>query len=263
MAEKSDEQKGFSIRQMEVDDLAEVYDLGAQTFTADQWPMLYRSWDEYEVTSLFNTDGEYCLVAENDEQQAPESERIIGFVLGTVLSKTGSAWSYGYVTWLCAHTNWLREGVATRLVDKLVERMIENDGIRIVMADTDPENGRAVRFFERMGFTNRKAHLYLSSNLEQNDRYKDSLEEYRQNESGEESGKPKARPKAKPKPKASSSATKRSAKHPARSKPAVAPKNGTATKATPAAKRPSVKPTARKPLEKAGQATGKLARPNR
>ena len=183
----------FSIRQMEVDDLAEVYDLGSETFTADQWPMLYRSWDEYEVTSLFNTDGEYCLVAENDNEKAPESERIVGFVLGTVLSKTGSAWSYGYVNWLCAHPRWTREGVASRLVDKLVNLMIENDGIRIVMADTDPENERAVRFFEKMGFTTRKEHLYLSSNLEGNDRYREAIEDYRESEQGEETSKPKPR----------------------------------------------------------------------
>src|SRR5258706_5491448 len=178
--------KSFSIRQMEVDDLAEVYDLGAETFTADQWPMLYRSWDEYEVTSLFNTDGEYCLVAENDAERPAKGHRIVGFVLGTVLSKTGTAWSYGYVNWLCAHPQWTREGVATRLVDKLVNLMIETDGIRIMMADTDPENTRAVRFFEKMGFTTRKEHLYLSSNLEGNERYSDALEEYRQSEQGEE-----------------------------------------------------------------------------
>src|SRR5258705_11788633 len=94
--------KSFSIRQMEVDDLAEVYDLGSETFTADQWPMLYRSWDEYEVTSLFNTDGEYCLVAENDAERPPKRGRILGFVLGTALSQTGSGWSYSYVDSLCA-----------------------------------------------------------------------------------------------------------------------------------------------------------------
>jgi hypothetical protein len=61
----------FTIREMEVEDIPGVFQLGAETFTADQWPMLYRSWDEYEVTSLFNTDGEYCLVAEADEEEGP------------------------------------------------------------------------------------------------------------------------------------------------------------------------------------------------
>ena len=157
---------------MEIDDLAEVYKLGEMSFKPDLWPMLYRSWDEYEVTTLFNTDGDYCLVAENDDETG---DRIVGFVLGTVISKPGSAWSYGYIIWLCAHPGWQREGVASDLVDSLVEIMVEEDGIRIMMADTDPENQRAVRFFQKKGFTDEKPHLYLSTNLEHNDHYKELI----------------------------------------------------------------------------------------
>lgn len=167
----------FTVRQMEIDDLAEVYNLGESSFKADLWPMLYRSWDEYEVTTLFNTDGDYCLVAENDEED--EDPRIVGFVLGTVVSKPGSAWSYGYIIWLSSHPDWGREGVASKLVDKLVEIMVEEEGIRIIMADTDPDNERAVRFFQKKGFTNEKAHLYLSSNLEHNEHYADLLKKSR------------------------------------------------------------------------------------
>lgn len=179
--ESTVEKRSFTVRQMEIGDLAEVYELGEMNFKADLWPMLYRSWDEYEVTTLFNTDGDFCLVAENDdEDNAEESdERIVGFVLGTVVSKPGSAWSYGYIIWLCSHTNWGREGVASKLVDKLVEVMVEEDGIRIIMADTDPENARAVKFFEKKGFSNQKAHLYLSSNLEHNDHYAHLLKKSR------------------------------------------------------------------------------------
>jgi ribosomal protein S18 acetylase RimI-like enzyme len=167
------ERKSVEIRRMEVADIPAVYRLGADTFTAEKWPMLYRNWDEYEVTGLFNTDGDYCLVAESAEE---ELDRIRGFVLGTVISKPGSAWTYGYILWLCVRAGWQREGVASRLVDKLVETMIEEEGIRIIMSDTDPENERAVRFFERMGFDDRKAHVYLSSNVEQNPRYMETLE---------------------------------------------------------------------------------------
>lgn len=195
----ADEEKSFSVRQMELEDIAEVYALGKETFTAEKWPMLYRSWDEYEVTTLFNSDGEYCLVAENDAEDPPDEERIVGFVLGSVLAKPGSAWTYGYVNWLCAHPSWTREGVASRLVDKLVRLMIENDGIRIVMADTDPENDRAVRFFHKMGFVDQQAHLYLSSNIEQNERYRDALEAYREDESAESTA---SKPRSKAKPRA-------------------------------------------------------------
>lgn len=180
-----EKKRSFTIREMEIGDLGEVYSLGQENFKAELWPMLYRSWDEYEVTTLFNTDGEYCLVAESDEDDPPKGERIVGFVLGTVVSKTGSAWSYGYVIWLCSHENWGREGVASKLMDKLVEIMIENEGIRIIMADTDPANERAVRFFNKKGLTDQKPHLYMSSNLEQNAYYRDILVQYRQENSQE------------------------------------------------------------------------------
>jgi ribosomal protein S18 acetylase RimI-like enzyme len=176
-AKDHEPKRSFTVRQMEIDDLAEVYNLGEMSFKPDLWPMLYRSWDEYEVTTLFNTDGDYCLVAENDEETG---ERIVGFILGTVISKTGSAWSYGYIIWVCAHPGWMREGVASRLVDKLVEIMVRQDGIRIMMADTDPDNARAVRFFERKGFDDQKAHLYMSTNLEQNENYRDLIQESRE-----------------------------------------------------------------------------------
>src|SRR5512147_771182 len=158
--------RSCSIREMTIRDLAEVYELGLSQFRAESWPMLYRSWDEYEVTTRFNVDGEYCLVAENNDEDS--ARRIVGFVLGTVVSKPGSAWNYGYIVWMCVHPRWRRRNVAARLVDRLVETMVESEGIRIVMADTDPENERAMKFFAAHGFTEQHPHVYLSTNLEAN-----------------------------------------------------------------------------------------------
>jgi ribosomal protein S18 acetylase RimI-like enzyme len=169
----SKEKKSFTLRKMEIGDLAEVYELGEASFKPDLWPMLYRSWDPYEVTTLFNTDGDYCLVAENDAEDPPEDERIVGFILGTVVAKEGTAWNYGYIIWLCSHERWGGAHVASELMDELVRIMVEQDGIRIVMADTDPDNIPAVRFFEKKGLSNQKAHLYMSSNLELNPTYRD------------------------------------------------------------------------------------------
>lgn len=172
--------QAFTVRSMEIDDIAEVYQLGEDNFKANLWPMLYRSWDEYEVTTLFNTDGDYCLVAENDDfVLGGDSPRIVGFILGTVISKARSAWSYGYVVWACTYTPWARAGVAGKLLDKLVEAMVENEGIRIIMADTDPDNVPAVKFFSKKGFLDQKPHVYLSTNLEANPRYAHLLEKSR------------------------------------------------------------------------------------
>ena len=149
------------VRDMEIDDLAPVFHLGETLFTSDLYPYIYRTWDQWEVIGLYNTDSEYCLVAESDD-------RLAGFVLGTIINKT--SWTYGYITWLGVSTDFQRRGVADKLVDKLVERMID-DGARYMMVDTDPENLPAVKFFARKGFGNIRKHIFLSLNLSKHEYY--------------------------------------------------------------------------------------------
>uniref|UniRef100_B8HSD5 GCN5-related N-acetyltransferase n=1 Tax=Cyanothece sp. (strain PCC 7425 / ATCC 29141) TaxID=395961 RepID=B8HSD5_CYAP4 len=149
------------IREMGVDDIAPIYHLGETLFTSDLYPYLYRIWDEWEVIGLYNTDPEYCLVAEVNEQLA-------GFVLGTVISK--APWVYGYIIWLGVNSAFQRRGVADKLVDKLVERMIE-EGVRFMLVDTDPANIPAVKFFNRKGFGNARKHVFLSMNLTKHEYY--------------------------------------------------------------------------------------------
>ena len=52
------------VRDLTIDDFADVFHLGEQLFTADYSPSMYRTWDEYEITTLYNSDTELCLVAE-------------------------------------------------------------------------------------------------------------------------------------------------------------------------------------------------------
>lgn len=151
----------IAIRNMEIDDLAAVYHLGEMLFTSDLYPYLYRIWDQWEVIGLYNTDPEYCLVAESQGQLA-------GFILGTIISK--ASWTYGYIIWLGVATAFQRRGVADKLVDRLVERLIE-DGARFMLVDTDPENVAAVKFFSRKGFGNTRKHVFLSMNLSRHEYY--------------------------------------------------------------------------------------------
>lgn len=85
------------IRTMRLQDLAKVYDLGEELFTAEKWPALYRTWDEFAPVEFFASDGEFCLVAvlESEEEAAAEEddEQVVGFCLGTLLEKRHSAWS--------------------------------------------------------------------------------------------------------------------------------------------------------------------------
>ncbi len=143
--------------EMGVDDIAPVFHLGEQIFTSDTVPTLYRTWDEFEVTTLFNEDPEFCLVAKADDT-------IVGFILGTTVTKTRSAWKYGYVVWLGVLPGWQRAGLGSRLFDKLAEKMIE-DGVRIFMVDTDADNEPALNFFKKKGFGNPMDQVYLTLNV--------------------------------------------------------------------------------------------------
>lgn len=147
-----------SVRQMEIDDIAAVFHLGERLFTARDAPNLYRTWDEYEVISLFQSDSEFCLVAEDEEQ-------IVGFALGTTVTKSHSAWKYGYLVWLGIDPAHHGHGIASKLFHRFRDLMLA-DGARILLVDTEAENLAALHFFRKMGFGNPQEHIYLSLNLD-------------------------------------------------------------------------------------------------
>ncbi|MCG6937969.1 MAG: GNAT family N-acetyltransferase [Gammaproteobacteria bacterium] len=156
--------KSLEVRTMELEDLPAVYALGESVFTADKWPSLYRTWDEYEPVGLFYSDGEYCFVAERDNKLA-------GFVLGSLIDKRKSAWSYGYLTWLAIDPELKRSGIATQLIAAITEAFIKA-GARMMIADTDADNKAAIKLFHKHNFLHEHRHVYLSKNLVKHPRYK-------------------------------------------------------------------------------------------
>lgn len=146
-----------TIRNMEIDDVAAVFHLGEKLFRAERVPNLYRTWDEFEVTSLYQDDPEFCLVAEVDE-------RIIGFTLGTTISKSHSAWKYGHLVWLAVESAFQRHNIGTRLFNRFRDLMLES-GVRMLIVDTETDDVPALRFFLKMGFSNPQEHMYLTLNL--------------------------------------------------------------------------------------------------
>jgi ribosomal protein S18 acetylase RimI-like enzyme len=146
------------IRQMEIDDISAVYHLGETLFTSDDYPFLYRTWDPYEVTEYFTSDPDYCLVAERED-------KIVGFILGTTIEKEGTAWKkYGYLTWIGIDETFQRTGLGLRLYRKLEEKF-QQDGVRMVMADTEASNKEAIAFFKVLGFSSARQHLWLAKTL--------------------------------------------------------------------------------------------------
>jgi ribosomal protein S18 acetylase RimI-like enzyme len=154
---------GYAIREMALKDLPEVFALGLRLFTAERWPTLYRSWDQYEIVELFGSDGEFCLVAETEH-------RIVGFALGTLMEKYGSPWRYGWLLWLGISQRYRGRGIAARLLNRLADLFIEH-GARIMLVDTDAANEQALKFFRKQGFGNDLMHVYLSKNFEEHPSY--------------------------------------------------------------------------------------------
>jgi len=148
----------INIRQMEIDDISQVYHLGEKLFTSDELPILYRTWDPYEVTDYFTSDPDYCLVAEAED-------KIVGFVLATTVEKEGTAWKkYGYLSWIGVAQDFQRKNLGLRLYRKLEERF-RKQGVRMIIADTEAENKEAIAFFKTIEFSLARRHVWLAKTL--------------------------------------------------------------------------------------------------
>ncbi len=157
----------LEIRSMTIDDLAAVFHLGEDLFTSEFSPSMYRTWDEYEITTLYNSDNELCVVAEL-------AGKIVGFALGTTVEKTHSAWKYGYLVWIGVRPGIQKCGAGEKLFEKIKQRMLAQ-GVRMIVIDTDADNKGGIRFFKKQGFGHTQKHVYMTLNLsrEQQKRRKD------------------------------------------------------------------------------------------
>jgi ribosomal protein S18 acetylase RimI-like enzyme len=165
MAEKPAlDEDALRVREMTIDDFPAVFHIGEEVFTAEYSKSLYRTWDEYEVTTLFNSDSELCLVAESGDQ-------ILGFALGTTVKKQNSPWKYGYLVWLGVRLSIQQGGVGHALF-KEIKRRMRDQGARMMIIDTSADNQPAIRFFQKQGFDNIQNHVYMTLNLTRKSRKK-------------------------------------------------------------------------------------------
>ncbi len=148
----------ITIRSAVLDDLPTIFHLGEDLFTSQDYSNLYRTWDEYEVTSMFNVNGEFMIVAEADEQVA-------GFILGSLIEKPRSAWNYGHLVWMGVDRDYAGRGIGQMLFGEFRKRM-EDAGARMLLVDTQADNDPAIRFFTKLGFSNPIDHVYMTLNME-------------------------------------------------------------------------------------------------
>jgi ribosomal protein S18 acetylase RimI-like enzyme len=109
------------------------------------------------VVNLFQSDSEFCLVAEFEEE-------IVGFILGSTIEKTHSAWKYGHLIWLGTEPEFQRQGIAVKLFRDFQDLMLES-GVRMLLTDTEAENLPALHFLRKLGFGHPQQHIYMTLNL--------------------------------------------------------------------------------------------------
>jgi len=151
----------LEIRQMTLEDLPEVWRLSEKIFTPYSLQFTYRTWNINELLSLFQEDPELCLVAEETKPK-----KIVGFVIGTILRRPFSPWTYGYFVWAGVKRMRQRHGVGKRLYREL-EKRFRDKGARIAIVDVESNNQAGIRFIEKLGFKESQTYIWYSKNLEQ------------------------------------------------------------------------------------------------
>jgi hypothetical protein len=89
----------YSLRPMMMEDIASVYHLGNEIFTASEFPNMYRTWDDFSVIENYASSGEFCFVAQAHGE-------ILGFLLGETVSKRVGM--RGYIQWVAVLPQYRR-----------------------------------------------------------------------------------------------------------------------------------------------------------
>ncbi|WP_280270044.1 GNAT family N-acetyltransferase [Nocardia wallacei] len=120
--------------------LREVLDLGGEVFDTEAKP--YTSWSLTSVAEhLDNPDGS-CWVA-------VDSDRVVGFVLGSMEFELREDW--GYLEWIAVAPDMQGRGIAGRLVEICCRTLFER-GARRIVTDVESGNAASAAMMTRHGF---------------------------------------------------------------------------------------------------------------
>jgi peptide alpha-N-acetyltransferase len=91
-------------------------------------------------------------------------ENLVGVVVNKLEEHKGGALR-GYIAMLAVREGWRGKGIATALVSKALDAMIERDAEEVVL-ETEVTNQPAMKLYERLGFLRSKRlyRYYLNGN---------------------------------------------------------------------------------------------------
>ncbi len=121
--------------------LRQVLDLGHEVFDTTTKP--YTSWSLTSVAEHLDSADEACWVA-------LDSDRVVGFVLGSMEFELRDDW--GYLEWIAVAPDMQGRGLARRLVDICSEALFAR-GARRIVTDVEQSNTASATLMTRSGFT--------------------------------------------------------------------------------------------------------------
>ncbi|MEV0292274.1 GNAT family N-acetyltransferase [Nocardia sp. NPDC050710] len=121
--------------------LRQVLDLGHEVFDVTAKP--YTSWSLTSVAEHLDSPDGACWVA-------LDSDRIVGFVLGSMEFELRDDW--GYLEWIAVAPDMQGQGVARGLVDACSTALFAR-GARRIVTDVENHNSASATLMTRSGFT--------------------------------------------------------------------------------------------------------------
>jgi len=138
---------------MHVRDFGDVYELGRRSYKLTDKP--YNYWSIREVADHLESCPDLCFVAEH-------AEKVVGFALGSdtfeIIEDTA------HLEWIAVDAGYRRHGLATRLLQTVVEA-VERMGKARLVADIANDNPFSQGLARKLGFTEGISVTYFTKEL--------------------------------------------------------------------------------------------------
>lgn len=147
-----EKEEAVRIRDMQLKDVAGCYQMGMELFAFNS--AYLRTYDRFVVLEEYASDPDFCLVAEHEGH-------VVGFVVGLTIIKEVTM---GYISWVTVLPQYQRQGIATRLMRQVEERMRLHHIVE-VLVETPASNNKALAFLNKLGYGSPEQQVYLSRAL--------------------------------------------------------------------------------------------------
>ncbi|WP_280236676.1 GNAT family N-acetyltransferase [Nocardia cyriacigeorgica] len=120
--------------------LRQVLDLGHEVYDTSVKP--YTSWSLTTIAEHLDSPDNACWVA-------LDSDRVVGFVLGSMEFELRDDW--GYLEWIAVAADMQGHGIAGRLVEACCDALFAR-GARHIVTDVESSNEASSKLMSRNGF---------------------------------------------------------------------------------------------------------------